>query len=513
MKKKTFNFIIYNVIVVTLILGLIELTFTYFLNNPQKISGKYLRQFQDYYTLVDRKIIQYENEFSRYDKELFYTLKPGVFQYKNREFENEFRVNSKGLRDDEESLSSPEIIVLGDSYAMGWGVDQDSTFSEILAKGSSKNVLNAGVSSYGTAREIALLEQLDISNTEALIIQYCSNDDLENKTFYFNNNHLKISSEEEYKKIKEAAAEINEYYFMKNMIYIGGSILLNKGYETYQVIERFDPSLLQSQEVQMSQVELFLNALTASESIKKIPKIIITNLDIAPNEHFSENLRAELSDNAYEELRKKIIILDVSEILKKEDYYILDQHIKASFHKKIGDLLVDLVLKKSLKESEEFKVETIQDFEGEKNSWTFDASKIIDGYYSMNTEDEWGPTYKFEISKNDLKTGYIAIESSYSILKESYEDGTLVISIDVEGETLFWFAGNTETSITSKSDSSWVTASNRVVLHDLENKLDGTAIVSVFYWNKGKSPVKLDNFSIGLRKEQPVVYSFNKFAF
>ena len=51
--------------------------------------------------------------------------------------------------------------MLGDSYAMGWGVEQGESFPEILEAATGLRVLNAGVPSYGTPRELLMLERLD----------------------------------------------------------------------------------------------------------------------------------------------------------------------------------------------------------------------------------------------------------------------------------------------------------------------------------------------------------------
>ncbi len=67
------------------------------------------------------RIIQFEPRCARYDPELTYTLRPGVFYFSGKKFNNEFRVNSLGVRDTEDSLVAPEVVVLGDSVAMGWG--------------------------------------------------------------------------------------------------------------------------------------------------------------------------------------------------------------------------------------------------------------------------------------------------------------------------------------------------------------------------------------------------------
>jgi len=50
------------------------------------------------------------------------------------EFTNEVRVNHLGVRDDEASLVAPDVIVIGDSHAMGWGVDQGARCARARAK-------------------------------------------------------------------------------------------------------------------------------------------------------------------------------------------------------------------------------------------------------------------------------------------------------------------------------------------------------------------------------------------
>lgn len=37
-----------------------------------------------------------------------------------------------GLRDSNAALNQPEIICIGDSHTMGWGVEQEETFPKLL---------------------------------------------------------------------------------------------------------------------------------------------------------------------------------------------------------------------------------------------------------------------------------------------------------------------------------------------------------------------------------------------
>ena len=125
-------------------------------------------------------------------------MRPGHCQFNISENSEEYFINSLGVRDDEESLTKPSIVFLGDSFTMGWGVSQTESFPSLIEKATGQRALNAGISSYGTAREIKLLERVDTSNLKYLVIQYCLNDDEENNTFVSNQNQLKVSDEKKY---------------------------------------------------------------------------------------------------------------------------------------------------------------------------------------------------------------------------------------------------------------------------------------------------------------------------
>jgi hypothetical protein len=78
----------------------------------------------------------------------------------------EYTHNSRGLRDEETPYQKPEgtyrILVLGDSFAYGDGVQQSETFSEILEsllkKHGSFEVINTGVTGYGLTQETLYYE-------------------------------------------------------------------------------------------------------------------------------------------------------------------------------------------------------------------------------------------------------------------------------------------------------------------------------------------------------------------
>ena len=171
---------------------------------------------REYYIGVHRSIVQIEPTCANYDPELTYTLKPGNCRFNNIEFQTGYSINSLGLRDSEESLVAPEIIALGDSFTMGWGVNGSETFAKVLENRTGKKVLNAGISSYGTAREVLLLKRLDQSNLKHLIVQYNSGDFFENDTFVDNGWRLPISSEAHHLTTGQAYRNNSEYYFRQD---------------------------------------------------------------------------------------------------------------------------------------------------------------------------------------------------------------------------------------------------------------------------------------------------------
>ena len=69
----------------------------------------------------------------------------------------EYRLNSRGFRDDEWGGHRPDILLLGDSVAFGLGVSQPETFSALLeseiAPGSTVEVRNLAVFAYNTRDE------------------------------------------------------------------------------------------------------------------------------------------------------------------------------------------------------------------------------------------------------------------------------------------------------------------------------------------------------------------------
>ena len=166
--------ILINTFIFLIGLFLIEIFFILYIKSHTLQKAIELPQFLRHYIKFNiTDIIQNKEDCAKYDKELFYTLKPGNCIFDIADSTDEYSINSLGVRDDEESLTKPDVVFLGDSYTMGWGVSNEETYVKLIENKTGLKVLNAGISSYGTAREIGLLERIDTSNLKYLVIQYC----------------------------------------------------------------------------------------------------------------------------------------------------------------------------------------------------------------------------------------------------------------------------------------------------------------------------------------------------
>lgn len=108
--------------------------------------------------------------FSRIDDDLGSTLRPHTEGWWKREGEAFVRINSAGLRDREHAMPKPDhvlrIAVLGDSFAEAMQVPMEDTFWAVAEReirtctamvGREPEIINFGVSGYGTAQELIML--------------------------------------------------------------------------------------------------------------------------------------------------------------------------------------------------------------------------------------------------------------------------------------------------------------------------------------------------------------------
>jgi lysophospholipase L1-like esterase len=315
--------------------ALLEGVLAWFLNHPHHLPGALVPAFRDYYRLEEWRNMQLDPASGRYDPELTYTLLPGAFRFVSREFDSLYRVNSEGLRDDEESLDAPEIIVVGDSHAMGWGVEQHETWVHLLEESLGRRILNAGVPSYGTAREMKLLERLDASRLEVLIVQYCGNDYRENRRWVEGGGSIQIMDRGQYRATVRGHLGRLAYRFGKHTIGIARALLGNSGGIALPSAGEPGPE---------DEAEAFLQILASGPL--DLDELIVVVLELNANAQndrdFLGRLEAELAGRAPGE-RTRVVTVDVSDVVDEDDYYILDTHMRPAGHVAVAGRLAPAV--------------------------------------------------------------------------------------------------------------------------------------------------------------------------
>jgi lysophospholipase L1-like esterase len=131
-------------------------------------------------------------EFYQLDYSRGYALRPRMEGWYRKEGESYVRINSDGLRDREHSKNKPSdtirIAVLGDSFPEALQVTEEQAFWAVMEKqlqdcgsfgGKKVEVLNFGVSGYGTAQElITLREQVWQYSPNIVLLAITTNNDI-----------------------------------------------------------------------------------------------------------------------------------------------------------------------------------------------------------------------------------------------------------------------------------------------------------------------------------------------
>lgn len=104
------------------------------------------------------------------------------------EYVVELRTNSQGFRDDREFPETPppntkRVLLLGDSFAIGYGVNIEDSVPALLEEqlaeslGHPVEVINMGVSGFGTSEELVTLQERGWDFQPDLVIVYWHNTD------------------------------------------------------------------------------------------------------------------------------------------------------------------------------------------------------------------------------------------------------------------------------------------------------------------------------------------------
>jgi lysophospholipase L1-like esterase len=314
--------VVVSLITTALLEVLVALSFRYPKWSPMPIDlVRYL------HIRFDRNVIQVMPECAIYDEALTYILRPGRCTFASREFANEYRINSLGLRDDEESLAKPDVVVLGDSLTMGWGVNQGETYVAVFEALTRRKTLNAGISSYGTVRELRLLERIDRSALRDVVIQYMNNDVGENAQLIEHPPFVTLSRSDYERTVQDQARLLR---------YFPGKYAFNVMVQLQSALrQQFGHSRAVGQVTAERQAELFVQAVERSPVDLSPFRVSVLSFD----RNFIDSARRVAKASPVKWVARARFVDASSTVSDPGRSYILDDHPTARGHAAIAELL------------------------------------------------------------------------------------------------------------------------------------------------------------------------------
>ena len=335
---------------------------------PQNIISKSIvnETRELYFRLNLRNIIQYDSSCFEVSRTLIYEPKKNSSCIQeNFEFKNEVKFGKYRNRIDSYGESTNyDLIVLGDSQGMGWGVSDKEIFTNVL-QANGIRTLNLSVSSYATAKELFTLKRWALENPNAysdvefVVIQYEPGDIYENMQ-YLKEPNMVINavnfadwkdwwenqfSQKNYNHIsyKGYPKLITYPYIIKNFYSRKIRTLFGQNWIYFDFIK--DGSTFKV-ENQKNHAEPLSDLLRSYKDILENKKIIIFVTDwYGLNvDKVKENLITEFSKSKDKYLKNVIFSsLDGDDISKY--YYLIDDHMNSLGHFEMGNKILSIIKK------------------------------------------------------------------------------------------------------------------------------------------------------------------------
>lgn len=277
------------------------------------------------------RVWQTQAECVEFDPQLIYKPKLGRCQFDNVEFKTTLNFAADG-RATGPKPPGKGIAVLGDSHAMGWGVEDEDSFAAVLQRNSGRPVYNLGVASYGTRRELMRLEKSALLDAvDTVVIQYCDNDVDENE---HPPTHAPVETEKTFATIVGAGAATSASAGTggDKAGFFGKALLATMKAPLAALVHRIRPP---SRNFTRHYAPLVSVLRDSPALVGKRVIVFYSNAHGKRFRNYPAGKSAELPNVEFVDLA-----------LERSDYYLLDEHLTPAGHVKVAERLAGLLAAK-----------------------------------------------------------------------------------------------------------------------------------------------------------------------
>ena len=298
------------------------------------------RLYLDYF----RPIWQHQANCISFDEDLIYVPRVGVARFQGPEFDTNITIDPTGLRRQSPPADKQGLIaVAGDSHALGWGVNDEQTFSAVLARKYHLNTANAAAASYGTARELLRLRKLGLlARASTVVIQYCENDADENHDFVHDKAFIPKrdvralwDSLQHFEQIEVTYPVVTKssYQFIRDALNAGGMSALFK--KLFFPTEGLTGQVIEATRKASVMADDFLNTLDAFPELKGKTVIVFEISGWGQKTDFIPEIQKLAA------ARANFIALEVPFV--RSDFFRLDDHMNSTGHERVAAILFETI--------------------------------------------------------------------------------------------------------------------------------------------------------------------------
>jgi hypothetical protein len=308
--------------------------------------------------MATRNIFHYDGRNVQFDEDAGYWMRPNLkVRFSNSEFNTTVSTNSFGARDDERSLKDPDMILLGDSFTFGSGVEKSQTCESYLESLSHSTVLNLGLSGYGTIQEFLLLERFAATQKSLkgrlIVFLFYPNDLSENLGYGFNSYPTIYTENGEVKFSKCAREGYEKWLYMCNKSMPRGLNKLSYFVSEMRSLIKQTKNRLKGKksdapskedgrvtEEKKKAFRLIVGRIKAFAD-KEGPRVVFI---YCPSASYYQDRAKSIDDASIEIVRPvlskaSIPLIDLRSVLSEEDYYKYDGHWRSSGNYKAASVI------------------------------------------------------------------------------------------------------------------------------------------------------------------------------